>query len=336
MLPIERVFGTITGHPQSDRIPFTLTASLYGARLTGCEVGEYYTNPEKYYKGQVAVLNEFEPDIIFSPFALVKEAEAFGSEAAYFANSAPNLKRPAISNFNDIHSLSLPDLENHPCLQFLTESTQMLAEKYKGQVPVAAICTSPTELPALIMGIEGWLDTLLFHPDEASKLMELTSQFFISLANKLLENGASCIVTLANFSNPTILTRKIAEEKMIPVLKESYAKIRGPIILHHGGPQILPFLDLYPQLPNLAGFVLSPKDSFDQVREVVGDDLTLFGNLNGPLLWKASPKTIEMWTREILKNRKDDNHFIFATSNADIPYDTPLENILSITKLLKI
>jgi uroporphyrinogen decarboxylase len=183
------------------------------------------------------------------------------------------------------------------------------------------------------MGIEGWLDTLLFHPDEASRMLELTSQFFVALANKLLANGASCIVTFANFSNPTILTRGIVQEKMIPVLKECYSQINGPIIFHHGGPPIIPFLDLYPQLPNLAGIVISPKDTFKHVREIVGNDLTVFGNLNGQLLWKANPKTIEKWSFEILNDRKDDQHFIFATSNADIPYDTPLENIRAIKKL---
>jgi uroporphyrinogen decarboxylase len=335
MLPIERVFGTIMGNPKPDRIPFTLTATLYGARLTNCKVEEYYSVPEKFCRGQIAVVNEFEPDIIFSPFALVKEAEAFGSSIAYIAHNAPNLKKPVFENFNDIHSLSLPDLENNPGLNYLIESTRMLAEQYKGQIPIAAICSSPTELPALLMGIEGWLDTLLFHPEEASRLMQLTSQFFVALANKLLANGASCIVTFANFSNPTILTRGIVQEKMIPVLKESYAQINGPIIFHHGGPPIIPFLDLYPQLPNLAGIVISPKDTFQQVREIVGNDLTVFGNLNGPLLWKANPKTIEKWCTEILNDRKDDAHFIFATSNADIPYDTPLENIRTIKKLFK-
>ncbi len=334
MLPIERVFGTILGKPV-DRVPFTLTTSLYGAKLTNCEIAEYYCNPDKYFRGQMAVVSEFEPDIIFSPFALAKEAEAFGSISTYSGNNPPNIKKPVISDFSEISSLKLPDIENHPGLIYLSESTRLLSGQYKDQIPVAAICTSPTELPALIMGIEGWLDTLLFHPEEAKQLMELTSGFFVSFANSLLAAGASCIVTLANFSNPTIITRKIAEETMIPVLEQNYAQINGPIIFHHGGPRLIPFLDLFPRLPNLAGLVISPKDSFEETRQIVGKEITIFGNLNGQMLLKANPETIKKWTCAILENRKDDQHFIFASSNADIPYDTPLENLKVITRILK-
>ena len=334
MLPIERVFGTIMGNP-ADRIPFTLTLSLYGAKLTNCSLPEYYNNPQKYCAGQTVVVDQLEPDILFSPFALVKEAEAFGSVSILSGNNAPNLKIPAITNFSEISSLKMPELENHPSLVYLIESTRLLSEKYKNQIPVAAVCTSPTELPALIMGIEGWIDTLLFHPEEAQRLMELTSGFFVRFANSLLAAGASCIITLANFSNPTIITRKIAEQTMIPVLRQNYAQLNGPIIFHHGGTVLLPFLDLYPQLPNLAGVVISPKDSFEEARQIVGENLTIFGNLSGPLLWKMSPKIIESRVMDILENRKDDRHFIFATSNADIPFDTPLENLKTIVRLVK-
>ena len=334
MQPIERVFGIILGKPV-DRTPFTLTTSLYGASLINCPVPEYFSDPDKYFKGQVAVVNELEPDIIFSPFALVKEAEAFGSESISTANNAPNLKKPVISDYSEISSLELPDIENHRSLIYLIESTRLLAEQYRGQIPIAAICTSPTELPALIMGIEGWIDTLLFHPEEAQLMMKLTSRFFVRFANMLLKAGASCIVTFADFSNPTIITRKIAEQTMIPVLQQAYAQLNGPIIFHHGGPRINPFLDLFPQLPNLAGIVISPKDSFEETRQIAGNDITVFGNLNGQMLWKANPNIIEKWTLNILENRRNDSHFILASSNADIPLETPLENLKTIVRTHK-
>lgn len=334
MLPIERVFGTIMGNPV-DRIPFTLTLSLYGAKLINCPLNEYYSNPVEYANGQTAVIDTLEPDIIFSPFALVKEAEAFGSVTAIAGKNAPTLRSPAINDASAISSLQLPDSSNHPSLNYLLESTRLLAEKYKNQIPVAAVCASPTELPALIMGIEGWLDTLLFHPDKAMEMMELTSAFFVDFANSMLNAGASCIVTLGNFTNPAIITRQMALELTLPVLQQNYAKIKGPIIFHHGGPTMNPFLDMYLQLPNIAGIVISPKDSFEETRRIAGNDLTVFGNLNGPLLWKYTPKVIEKLTMEILENRRADHHFILCSSNADVPYDTPLENLKIINRIIK-
>jgi uroporphyrinogen decarboxylase len=326
MLPIERVLNTFQGK-SVDQVPFALVTSMYGARLSSCPLNDYYSDPEKYLSGQVAVADIIGQDILFTPFALVIEAEAFGAEAVSFQKNPPNLKTPAITSYKDISKLKLPDVDNQPGLAYILESTRLMAKKFKDKVAVAAICNSPADLPALIMGLETWIDTLLFHPEEAKRMMELTSQFFISFANKLLSEGATCIFIPASSSNPTIITYKIAKELLVPSLRKSFAQIRGPIVFHHGGARLLPFLDLLHNLPNVAGFVVHPHDSFDEVRSITGKVPVVMGNINGQLLWKASLKTIENWCLKILENRKDDHKFILTSSSADIPYDTPVENL---------
>ncbi len=334
MLPTDRVSLRLQGKP-TDRAPFAPLAPLYGARLISCPLNEYYASPQKYLEGQMAIVDALEPDILFTPFALVMEAEAFGSKAIYFEKNPPNLKVPAIASLADIANLSVPDLENHPCLMYLLESTQLLVEQYKNQIPIAAIVSSPTELPALIMGIENWIDTLLFHPEETRQMMELISSFFVKFANSLLSIGASFIFTPASFSNPTVITHNIAKNIIVPELRKQYAKINGPIVFHHGGARLLPFLELLHNLPNVVGFVLDPRDSFDESRAIMGNDLAIMGNINGPLLLRANPKTIEGWVLKLLENRKNDSKYIMTTSNADIPYDTPLKNLKIITETIK-
>lgn len=334
MLPIERVFNRLQGKP-TDRVPFAPLTSLYGARLTSCPLDQYYTNPVSYFQGQKAVVESIEPDILFSPFALVMEAEAFGSKAAYFEKNPPNLKIPAVSGFEEIQKLTAPVIENNSRLMYMIESTRLLVEQYKNQIPVAAIVSSPTELPALIMGIENWIETLLFHPSEAQQMINLCSEYFVSFANIMLSLGATCIFTPASFSNPTIITKHIAETVMVPEMHKVYARVNGPIVFHHGGARLMPFLDLLHNLPNVVGFVLDPRDSFDEAREIIGNDLTVMGNLNGQLLLKANPKIIESWTIKLLENRINDRKYILTTSNADIPYDTPLENINIIVSTIK-
>lgn len=334
MLPIERVFNRLQGK-QTDRVPFAPLTSLYGARLISCPLDQYYTNPDSYFQGQKAVVESIEPDILFSPFALVMEAEAFGSKAAYFDKNPPNLETPSISGFDEIGRLKTPDIENNIKLTYLIESTRLLVEQYKNQIPVAAIVSSPTELPALIMGIENWIDTLLFHPAEAQQMIDLCAEYFVSFANIMLAVGATCIFTPASFSNPTIITRHIAETVMVPEMHKVYSRVKGPIVFHHGGARLMPFLDLLHNLPKVVGFVLDPRDSFDEVREIIGNDRTVMGNINGQLLLRANPTIVENWTTRLLENRADDSKYILTTSNADIPYDTPIENITAITRTIK-
>jgi uroporphyrinogen decarboxylase len=150
MLPAERVFSRLQGK-KTDRVPFAPLTPLYGARLTSCPLNQYYFDPASYLLGQKAVVDLVEPDILFSPFALVMEAEAFGSKAAYFEKNPPNLKAPAISGFEEIRKLRAPNIENDRKLMYMIESTKLLVEQYKNQIPVAAIVSAPTELPALVI-----------------------------------------------------------------------------------------------------------------------------------------------------------------------------------------
>lgn len=334
MLPIERVFNRLQGKP-TDRVPFAPLTSLYGARLISCPLDQYYTEPQSYIRGQKAVVESIEPDILFSPFALVMEAEAFGSKAAYFEKNPPNLKIPAILGFDKIENLVAPNIENDRRLTYMLESTRLLAEQYKNQIPVAAIVNSSTDLPAIIMGIENWIDTLLFHPAEAKQLINLTTEYFVRFSNMMLSLGAACIIAPASFSNPTIITGQIAKSVMVPEMHKAFARINGPIVFHHGGARLIPFLHLLHNLPNVVGFVLDPRDSFDEAREIAGNELAVMGNINGTLLLKASPKIIEKWTIKLLENRANDSKYIMTTSNADIPYDTPLENIKIIGSAIK-
>lgn len=334
MKPIERVFNRLQGI-STDRVPFAPLTPLYGARLISAPLNQYYSDATLYFQGQQAVVDFIEPDIIFSPFALTMEAEAFGSKLAYFEKNPPNLKIPAITAYSEIKKLKAPDIDKNPQLLYMQESTRLLADLYKDQIPVAAIVSSPTELPALIMGIENWIDTLLFHPEEAMQMIELTTDYFVQFSNRMLNLGASCIFTPASFSNPTIITRKIAKDILVPELHKAYARVNGPIVFHHGGARLLPFLEILNDLPNVVGFVLDPRDSFDEARSIIGNGLAIMGNLNGPLLLKATPKTIEQWVLKLLDNRKDDAKYIMTTSNADIPYDTPIENIQTIVRTIK-
>ncbi len=334
MTPIERVFNRLQGIP-TDRVPFAPLTPLYGARLISAPLKEYYSNPTLYFQGQKAVVDAVEPDILFSPFALVLEAEAFGSQLAYFEKNPPNLKSPAIIDHTEIKNLRIPDIDKNPQLLYMQESTRLLVDQYKNEIPVAAIVSSPTELPALIMGIENWIDTLLFHQEDAIRMIELTTGYFERFANRMLELGASCIFTPASFSNPTIITHQIAKNILVPELHKAYSKLNGPIVFHHGGARLLPFLDLLHNLPNVVGFVLDPRDSFNEVRSVIGNNLAIMGNLNGPMLLKAKPGIIEEWCLKLLENRKDDAKYIMTTSNADIPYDTPIDNIRTIVNTIK-
>lgn len=334
MTSLERVVAAMEGKPQS-RPPFTLALSLYGARLTGCPLIQYYRDPGRYAEGQQAVMALCAPDILFGPFALTLEAEAFGSQLIFLPTNPPNVRKPSVRRPDDFLRLGLPDVDSHPSLLYLRESIRLLAGEYKGDTPICGIITAPVDLPAIIMGIDQWIETLLFAPQTAAAILEVTGRHFIGLANALLSDGADFIGLTTVFSNPMILFKKLIDEMIMPALDRSFRELKGPIVFHHGGNPMVPFLRDYLALPNVAAFAVDHRDSLAEARSILGPGRLLLGNLNGPVLSRAPVEAVLGTVGRILQDRRDDPCFIFSTSSADVPWDTSPELIQAVVEKIR-
>lgn len=322
MTSMERVLAALKGKAQR-RPPFTLTLSLYGARLIDCPLTTYYRHPDLYAAGQEAVLALCAPDILFSPFALTLEAEAFGSELTFLPTNPPNIKKPAVRTADAFIDLPLPDIDSHPSLLFLRESVRLLTEKCLGETPICAILTAPVDLPAIVMGIDMWIETLLFAPEKATAILEKTHRHFVALANALLADGANFIGLTTVCSNPRILYPKLIATVILPALDRAFREVNGPVVFHHGGNPMLPNLEDYLALANVAAFAVDHRDSLAEARKILGPNRLLLGNLHGLTLPKLSAKRVLANVDHILDDRKDDGCFIFSTTAADVPLDTP-------------
>ncbi len=325
----ERVLAALEGRPV-DRRPVSLVLSLHGAKLTECPLQEYYTNSTAYVRGQSAALETYRPDVLFGPFSLPMEASAFGCQVRYFENQAPNVVQPALSSAAEIDQLVVPDIDGHPRLAFFREAIRQLAAEHGGEVPIAAVASNPVDLPALLLGIEEWLNTLLFDEDLAKRMLDVSVGHAVRWIRALFSEGADFVVVPAGFVNPTIVSRQIAERITVPAMREALSEVDGPIIVHSGGAPLAKHLDLLGGLPNVVAFVLNGQDSFAEARDNVGPQPTLLGNIDGPTLFQQKREDIRANCLEALQDRQDDPHFVLGTSAADIGFDTPPENIHAI------
>lgn len=334
MTSMERVVAALQGL-SADRRAFTMTLSLYGAKLTGCPLTEYYTIPERYARGQAAVAEQCRPDIIFTPFALALEARAFGSEIVFIPKDAPNVRKPFLRNPDDIGRITLPDMERDEGLLYIRTAARLLAERFRGTVPVCGVLTSPMDLPSIIMGVDGWLEVLLFDRDKTAAMISLMSEYFVNMANSMFDSGINFLAMPMMFTNPRLVFEKTIDEVVVPALADMFAKLKGPIVFHHGGNPLAAYLRHYSSLPNVGGFVLDPHDDFLEARKNVGENVLLLGNLDGPSLGKITTADALQKARNILENRRGDKHFIFATTGADVAWDTPLESIRGMYELMQ-
>ncbi|MDD2850734.1 MAG: uroporphyrinogen decarboxylase family protein [Desulfuromonadaceae bacterium] len=334
MTSMERVVAALQG-TEADRRAFTMTLSLYGAKLTGCPLSEYYTSPDRYLQGQIAVYDHCRPDILFTPFAFAPEAQAFGSEIFYLQKNPPNVRKPFIRDPKDIDKITVPDIGSDEGLQYLLSSARLLADHFKGAVPICGVLASPLDLPAVIMGVGNWLEILLFDDEKASAVISLMSEYFVTMANSMFDNGINFLAIPMMFSNPRLVFEKTVKETVVPALADIFSRLKGPVVFHHGGNPLAGFLPLYRNIPNIAGFALDQHDDFSEARKNIGENMLLLGNLEGPTLGLVTTAHALERAQKILDNRRDDRHFIFATSGADVAWDTPMETITGIYDLIQ-
>jgi uroporphyrinogen decarboxylase len=330
MTGIERVLNALHGD-LSDRRAFCLTLSLYGARLSNCPVRDYYTIPRLYLEGQREVVRHLDPDILFSPFVLPFEALAYGGAEVWLDRFPPNVRKPPFRDADRVESLG-EGLLLDPGVGYLVEATRILAAEYGADRPVCCVVTAPVDLPAMLLGIETWLEIILFDPERMAALMHLAEDHFQLLTDALFDAGATFVAVPVMFANLRLVTRALLDRAIIPALTRSFGMARGPVVFHHGGNRIEDHLELLQGLPNVAAFVVDPRDSLERSREILGPKPLLMGNMSGPALVRTTPGQAFEQARAILDDRAGDRRFILASGHADVPWDTDLDALLAVRR----
>ncbi len=331
MNSLERILATLQNQP-TDRPPFFLNASLYGARLTGASLEDYYARAAVYAEGQVAVRDIFAPDLLISPFFVPAIGEAFGSSWRISGNQAPNVVQFAARTAEAMLKLPLPDVDSHPRLVYLRETIRILSKTYAGEVPIFGVLVSPSDIPPLVIGLEAWLDALLFEPNLAQALLDRLTPFFVDLAKAMFADGATGVALTANLANRYIVTPEVAQALTLPSLRQALAELPGPVILHHGGCPLVDQLARFTGLPNVVAYVIDVGEDPGVARRALGPGPVVMGNLNGPGLVNHFPGEVQALCERAFTQRGEDRQFILATSGADIQIDTSPECIAAITE----
>lgn len=322
----ERIMATVQGLPV-DRRAVILNLSIYGSRLTGRPLSEHYHNSLAFADGQSAVLKAFAPDALIGPFCLSVQAEAMGSVAKYYPNQAPNVKHHVAQNAEAVLGLPLPQPGASDRLDFVIESIRLMAQRHGTTTPIIAPLLSPLDLPVLLMGFEAWMDTMLFAPELASRIARYLTPCVRAYANALIAAGADILVMPMSFTSPAIVPGHVVKDVSVPILREFLTGLQGPVVLHHGGVPMLPFVPYAKGLPMVVGLGMDEQDNLHEARKQIGPEAVLLAGPLGPSLSTLSPQAVLDHCDRLLQDRQGDPRFILYSSAADISLETPPENI---------
>ncbi|WP_224981348.1 uroporphyrinogen decarboxylase family protein [Geomonas agri] len=321
-----RVMNTLGGLPV-DRPPVFAVLGAYGAGLTGCDLRTLYCDPAAYLAGQRAVQESYGFDLVLAPFDFSAISEAFGGETVWGGLQTPNVRRYPARTVNEALSLPLPAPSTAARLPVMIEATRGLARCYKEEVPVIAVLPGPGILPALLTGLEQWLETLLFEPEQAARLLDHSSPFLVGLANTLLEAGADCLVFTEGMASAEIAPRGLFADAILSHLTATFGAINGPKVVSSTGGRLNHTLDLIPGLPGVVGAIIGSKDDPAESRRLTPAGFNLIGNLDNLAFASASACEISRLALDRLSAHAPEGHFVLANSGGDLPQNTPAANL---------
>lgn len=321
----ERLRQALAGE-WADRRPFVPMLSLYGAGLSGAPVARYYQEPSCYAAGQAAIAAALEVDVLFSPLCFAAEGAAFGSELAYSDRTPPSIKTPAAAAAEDFMALPLPRVDAAPTLLYMREATAQVVARTGGRLPVGGVLLNPVDLPAVVMGLEAWLETIMFRRALLAPVLERATEHFVAWGRALMGSGASFLVVSGGLLNHLTMTRDLIEPLFLPALREAFGRLGAPIVMHDGGGTLLPLMDLYRELPHVAALFTAAGDDPALARRQAGDK-ALIGGLDGPTLYRLSEEEVFNRCEALLAARRADPRFLLGTPNTDVHLDVPLGHL---------
>lgn len=330
MTGMQRFQAIMTGQ-LPDRVPVLCNLLDQGARELGMSIKEYYRRGQNVAEGQLRMREKYGYDSLLGLFYVAMEAEMLGCRSIIYAEDGPpNVGQLIINEPEDIRRLRVPDdFHELPRFRELAACIRTLKREAAGRFPVIAVVTASFTLPAMLMGISGWLSLFLSGPAELrSLLLEKCSQFCRRQILALRQAGADLIVYTNSVGTATFVTSRQFNDLVLPsVLRDLEGMATGDLVYFNGGGQINPQLKTLVECTPLRAFYINPFDDITEAAGILNGQALLVGTINDIRLINGSKEEIDDQVKGIMEQGKKVTNFAFGTLM--MPYSIPEENIRS-------
>ncbi len=333
MTSMQRVLTTL-GHNEPDRVPLFFSFTTHGAKELGLSIKEYFSSASSVAEGQLRLLEKYKHDNLYSVFYAPVEIEAWGGEVIYSADGPPNSGEPFIHNYEQILNLSVPLVEETPCLAKVIEATRMMKDEVKDEVPIIGVVVSPFSLPVMQLGFEAYLEIIYREPKFFNRLMDVNKLFCANWANAQLKAGATAIGYFDPVSSPTIVPRDIYLKTGYPVALETLKMIEGPTATHMASGRILPIIDDLASTGTAAVGVSSYED-LAEIKDSCRGRLTVLGNLNGLEMPRWDEEDAAKAVKDAVSKAGPGGGFILSDNHGEIPYQVPEKVLLAVSEAIR-
>jgi len=337
MTSYDRVMTSLN-HKEPDRVPVMPFAQSFSAKFAGIPFSVYCSKAEKIAEGQLKVYNAFGWDALCFSTDGGLYAEACGAKIGFPHDDVPRIAEAALKHgsiYEDFKNLDMPDPMNSGRLTETIKGIEIAKKEVGEDVPVIGWTEGPFQGVALLAGADPMLIFYIMdHPDEFKEILDWYADWQIEIARAMYEAGADIIgagESGAYFMSPKLFERFVLEPEKKACTK--ITKMGLPVLIHCCG--YVPQCIKYVMETNPGGAIqFDYQVDLAWAKNLIGDKVTIMGNLNYNKLLNATPKQMyEDCVKHIKIAGKGGGYWL--AFGCEIPRDMPPENIRAMVRAAK-
>ena len=328
MTPLEILIAAIEGSP-APRIPIFCNLLDQGVRLFDLSPEQYYASGQHVAEAQLQHLKKYGHDNVWSLHYVGKEAELLGCQKILFAeDGVPNVEDFVIKTLDDIAKFEIPnDITQHPAWESIATCMKILQREVGATHPICAYVTASTTLPAILMGMDQWLELFLLGPyDLRDELIRKCSDFVRQHLNALRTLGANVIIYSTPFGSPYFLNKTQIIRDVLPWMKRDLEGGCCEDLVYYCG--MAPFnnvIDLIFDELKVNKHYISPLADLTEAKHLINTRGLSCGVIDDIKMihWTEAETRAEV--KRIIEIGKPGGHFLFGTGV--MPLSIPETNI---------
>jgi [methyl-Co(III) methanol-specific corrinoid protein]:coenzyme M methyltransferase len=207
------------------------------------------------------------------------------------------------------------------------EQFRILQAEIGADVAIFGLCEGPFTCAANLVGVERLMKWTFKEPDKLQRVLEITKQAEIDVINFAFDCGADYYCISEPTSGPALLSPRMWQKFVQPVISDIVGQVKGPVTMHICGntDSIIPMMCE----TGVVGISIEEKADLKQAVEIAhAKGVRVFGNVStATTLFSGTPRQCYQEAWEALENGTD-----FLAPGCGVAPQTPLDNILQLQR----
>ena len=268
-------------------------------------------------------------DTVMPVFSIVQESSALGCSMQWEQKDNWPTVRMNEPIWKDLDDIRIPnDFLSHPDMVCVLDAIRILRKELGDDVAIIGKTMGPWTLGYHCFGVEPFLLMSLDDPGRTMACLERMKEATVQFGLAQIDAGADAL-TVPDHATGDLVSGEYYKRFLMEMHAEFVETIPVPLILHICG-RTVDRMD-YIARTGMAAFHFDSKNAPSESMDIVGDRISLVGNINNPeTLFSKDPQDVR---KEVIANLEAGVPLIGP--ECAIPLQTRIENLIEIPKTVR-